>query len=214
MGNPLHRREGYHGVVLETPWTLELYEGSKSCDIGAFPDNFWLLLVEPTWWGLHNERNVNIGSIKHVLEADRRVDRKTKMSNYKSSRFHDRQEEFIVEIHEALDKQAAPAQEPKFEYWSFSRSELKCRNTPCERHPPEPVKLDAESDVESPVTLPGPDLLAVSEVKVEVESEIHEDDVAFPDPDPVSEVKVEEGPTVIKVEPPLIEWVYQEIHTT
>jgi hypothetical protein len=139
------------------------------------------------------------------------------MSNYKSSRFHDRQGEFIAEIHEALDKQATPAQEPKFEYWKFSRSELKCRHTLCERHPPEPVqavdplKLDAESDGEGPIALPGPDLLAVSEVKVEVESEIHEDDVAFPDPDPMSEVKVEEGPTVIKVEPPLIKWVYQEI---
>jgi hypothetical protein len=206
----------------------------ESYDVGAFPDNFWLLLAEHTWWVLHNEQNVNIGSIKHAFGTDRRVDRKTKMSNYNSSRFHDRQGEFIAEIHEALDKQATPTQEPSFAYWKFTRSEVKCRHTPCEEHPPEPVraddplKLDAESNVESPThhlsrhhvsgdefALPGPDLLAVSEVKVEVESEIHDDDVAFPGPDPVavSEVKVEEGSdtTVIKVEPPLTNWVYQEI---
>ena len=86
------------------------------------------------------------------------------------------------------------------------------------RHPPKPVqdvdplKLDTESNVESPVVLPGPDLLAVSEVKIEVE--VHEDDIASPDPDPVSEVMIKEGPTIIKVEPPLIEWVYQEVRRT
>jgi hypothetical protein len=68
---------------------------------------------------------------------------------------------------------------------------------------------------EDKVAFPGPDLLEVSEVKVKVESEIHDDGVAFPGPDPVavSEVKVKEGSdtTVIKVEPPLINWVYQSI---
>ena len=81
---------------------------------------------------------------------------------------------------------------------SFSRSELICRHTPCERHPPEPVqdvdplKLEAESDTESPTVVPGPDLLMVSEVKTE--EEVQEDDIAPPDP----VVKFEEGPGLIK----------------
>ena len=64
-------------------------------------------------------------------------------------------------------KQPTPAQATKFEYWTFSRSELKCRHTPCERHPPKPAQADI------------PKVLAVIEVKVEVKSEIHEDDVPF-----------------------------------
>jgi hypothetical protein len=172
----------------------------ESCNVGAFSDNFWLLLAKHTWWVLHNKQNVNIGSIKHAFGTDRRVGRKSKMSKYNSSRFHNRQGEFIAEIHEALDKQAAPTQEPRFEYWT-----LKCCHTPCERHLPEPVQaddpleLDAESNGESPThhlsrhhlsgdknALSGPDLLAVSEVKVEVKSEMHDDGVAFPGPDPVA----------------------------
>ena len=49
---------------------------------GALPDNFWLLLAEPTWWELHNNQHVNIGSIEHALGAVRRVDEQTKMSHY------------------------------------------------------------------------------------------------------------------------------------
>ena len=207
----------------------------ESCDDWAFPDNFWLLLAKHTWWVSHNEQNVNIGSIKHAFKTDRRVCGDKKMSDHNSSRFHKKQGEIIAEIHEALDNQTAPNQEPSFAYWKFTRSEVRCRHNPCEEHPPEPIwagdpsdtlKLDAESGVESPthhlsehhvpeVAFPGPDLLAVSEVKVEVESEIHDDEVAFPGPDPVavSEVKVEveSDTTVIKVEPPLIDWVDQSV---
>jgi hypothetical protein len=57
----------------------------ESYDIGALPDKFWFLLAKPTWWELHNKQHENIGSIEHALRADRRVDRKTKMSNYTSS---------------------------------------------------------------------------------------------------------------------------------
>ena len=73
------------------------------------------------------------------------------------------------------------------------------------REAPTETRLDAESDVESPIVSPGPDLLAVSEVKTE--EEVHEDNIAPQDP----VVKIEEGPALIKVEPPLIERVYQEV---
>jgi hypothetical protein len=129
---------GYCMEIRNLPPQYRYQAVPDSHDIGALPDNFWLLLAKPTWWELHNKQHVNIGSIEHALGADRRVDKKTKMSNYKSSRFYDKQEEFVAEIHEALDRQDAPVQEPIFKYMSFSRSELKCRHTPCERHPPKP----------------------------------------------------------------------------
>jgi hypothetical protein len=54
---------------------------------------------------------------------------------------------------------ATPDFTTRFEYWTFSRSELMCRQTPCEGHPPEPTQSSA------------PTLLSVSEIKVEVRPE-------------------------------------------
>ena len=54
---------------------------------------------------------------------------------------------------------ATPDFTTRFEYWTFSRSELMCRQTPCEGHPPEPTQSSA------------PTLLSVSEIKVEVRLE-------------------------------------------
>jgi hypothetical protein len=118
----------------------------ESCDVGAFPDNFWLLLAKHTWWVSHSEQNVNIGSIKHAYKTDGRVCGDKKMSNHNSSRFHDKQWEIIAEIHEALDNQTAPNQEPSFAYWKFTRSEVRCRHNPCEEHPPEPIWAGDPSD--------------------------------------------------------------------